>query len=109
MQRSWCISSIEHFDFDAGILRGSLGILNENVEIFTLVENTRINEFIFGIKWGSSPIFFFEFLIRKFLLRIFVEVFHVGMGRCRIEVVITFLDIFAMVAFPSIQSKQPLF
>jgi hypothetical protein len=41
-------------------------------------------------------------------LRIFIQVLHIGVGRCAIEVEIIFLDVFAVIALAVGQAKQPL-
>jgi hypothetical protein len=42
------------------------------------------------------------------VLLIFIEVPHMRMGRRRIEIIVVFLDVFAVVAFGVGQSEQPL-
>src|SRR4029077_10195738 len=47
--------------------------------------------------------------IRKFRLRIFVEHFQIGMGRCGVQVVIELLAIFSVIALRIGKAKETLF
>jgi hypothetical protein len=56
-----------------------------------------------------GPFFARQLLVGELALRILVNRFHVGVGRCRVDVEIDFLDIFAMISFWPAKTEQPLF
>jgi hypothetical protein len=82
-------------------LRAWLGI-----EVTIAIENPGIGKFKFRSGEPAMPIFFDQLSIGEFLLGILVQSSRVGIGRGRIEVVIVFLDIFAMVSFRSGEAEE---
>ena len=63
-----------------------------------LAIHTRILDFKFRLLHTSVCIFIFQPCVRVFLLRIFVECFHVGVCRRRIQVIIQFFAILPMIS-----------
>src|SRR5262249_9385184 len=86
----------------------SLGIFDEHIEVAVGVEAAGIDELEFRICPIAAPILFDQLVVREGCLRVFVEVLHVGMCGCRIEVEIIFLDVFAMVSFVAGQTVEAL-
>src|SRR5262249_21291359 len=57
---------------------------------------------------SSAPVLFDQLVVRKFCLRILVQIFHIGMCGRRIEIEVVLLHILAVIAFVSSQPEQAL-
>jgi hypothetical protein len=90
------------------VLRCGLGIFHENVEIAVVPKNARVEKLVLPLGTGARPVGPNQVLIRVGLLRVLVEVFHVGMGGCAVEVIIVFLDVLPVVPLLVGQAEQPL-
>src|SRR5690606_134640 len=84
-------------------------IFDKYVKVFSLIEDTCVDKFKFGIEFTPPPIFGNQFFVWKSLLRILVQHLHVGMRRSAVEIVIMLFAVFAVIAFFSGKSKQSLF
>lgn len=67
--------------FNQYIIGACLGIFHQYIKIFVFIEEACIQYFKFFFLAGTSAIFLHQPFIRKFLLRILVQHFHIGMGR----------------------------
>ena len=95
-------------DLDQHVLGAGLGIFDEDVEITVLVEDPGIDQLIFEAGAPARRIGFDQILIGVAGLRIFVEIFHVGVGRRAVEVEVVFLDVLAVIAFGVGEAEEPL-
>ena len=102
-------SAIGYVDVNGDVLLVVLGISNMNVEVFIVVENSRVEYFIFWILPGSLHVHLAQFVIGEFVLRIFVQVFHVVMRRKIVEVIVEFLHIFAMISLAVSETEESFF
>src|SRR5262249_53255205 len=84
------------------------GILDENIEISILVENTGIEQLELALQGAALLVLLDQATVRKFSLWIFVEEFHVRMRRSRIQIEIVFLYILTMVPLVWCQPEEPL-
>ena len=82
-----------------------LCICDHYIEILVVVEYAGVEYFIFRIDARALPVLFLQFFIWKFLLRVFVQVFHIIMGGNIVEIIIQFFYIFAMIAFAIAQAE----
>jgi hypothetical protein len=71
-------------------------------------EHPRVDELEFGIMLSTPGIFLHKPLVRKRLLRVFVEHFQVGMSGVCVKIVVNLFDVFAMIGLAVGQSKQAL-
>src|ERR1700730_14148932 len=73
--------------------------VDDDVEVAAVVEDAGVNQLEFGILRSASPVFLDELRVRKSALRIFVDHALVGMAWQRVDVEVTLLDVFAVIAF----------
>ena len=86
-----------------------LGVLDSDVEIATLIEDTRIDQLVLALIVSlTAAVFLEEVVVRKGCLRIFVEHPHVGMRWRSIEVPPQLLDVLAMIAFAICEAEHAL-
>ena len=84
---------------DKDVLWRLLGILDENIEVSIVVEDARIKQLVFHIATIAPFAGSHQVLVGKRGLGIFVQVLHVRMGWCAIDVEVILFDILAMIAF----------
>src|SRR5579862_1968835 len=72
-----------------------------DIPVPVLIEDSRIEELVFGIELSAPPVLFDELSVWECSLRVLVEHPHVGMGWGAVEVVVKLLDIFSVVALGS--------
>ncbi len=101
-------TAIAHLDLDQHVLGRSFGILDEYIEITIIVEHTRVEQLEFHFGASASCVAFDDLIVGICILRVFVQILKIGMGRRRIEIEVVFLDIFAMIAFAVGKSEQTL-
>src|SRR6516162_413837 len=82
------------------------GILDKHIEILIAIEHTGIPEFILHLLRRPPLVCFDQVAMGALLLRVLVEILHVGMRRRAVEVKVVFLDIFAVIAFAVGQAEQ---
>src|SRR5438477_3969987 len=109
LQRSGFRAAVANCDADEYIFVAALCVLRENIEVAVFMEHPGVEEFEFRLAASATPIFVYQCRVWEFRLRILVKHPHVAVGRRRVEIEIIFLHIFAVVAFISCQSKEPLF
>src|SRR5262245_54854443 len=69
------------------------GILDKNIKIAVFVENTRVYQLVLELLPRPAPVCFQQIAIRERLLGVLIEVLHVRVCRCGVEVEIIFFDI----------------
>ena len=78
-----------------------------NIKVAVLVKHARVEQLIFGVASAAVAVRRDQIFIRESRLRVFVEVLHVRVGRCRIEIEIAFLRILTVIPFAVAQPEQP--
>jgi len=84
-------------------------VLDEDVNVAILVEDSGIDELVFPLMLPPGAIGFDKIRIRNLRLRIFVEHFQVGVGGGGIQVVIELLAIFSVIALRIGKAKETFF
>jgi hypothetical protein len=90
------------------ILRRGLRVLHDDVEIAVAVEDSGVEQFVFGVGPASRSVDGDQVRIGEFRLRVFVQHFRVGRGRCGVQVEVAFFDVLAVVSLGVGQPEQPL-
>ena len=90
------------------IVGRGLGVFHENVEVAVVVKNARVEQFKFHLGLAAFRIFRNELVVGKFPLRILVKHLQVGMRRRRVEVIIKFLHVLAVIALGVREAEQTL-
>ena len=81
-------------------------MLGENVEIAVAFEDTGVDQLVFGLLTRAlARLIPYQIVVGESALRVFVEVFAVGMGGCGVEVEIVLLDVLAMIALAVSQAE----
>ena len=62
------------------------------------VEYAGVEQFVFGIQAAATSVGIDEIDVGECILRIFIEIFHVGVRRRAVEVEIVLLAVFAVIA-----------
>src|SRR6516164_6106654 len=83
-------------------------VFDLDIEIAVFRKHTGVDQLEFGVSPAATPVLFDKSCVGKCRLRVFVEHTHVRMGWRAVEVVVEFLDVFAVVALGIGQPKQPL-
>jgi len=96
-------------DSGQDLLWGFFRILHIHIKITVILEYTRVQQFVFELIVGASPIGCYQVSVGIFSLWIFVEPFHVGMRGRRIEIEVVLFDILAVVSLAVSEPKEPLF
>ncbi len=99
---------VVHGDFQENVLGRGFRVFHEDVEVPVLVKDPGIDKLIFRIVFSACGIGRDQVTIGKFALRVLVQHLQVGRRRGRVEVVIAFLDVFAVVALAVGEAEQPL-
>src|SRR5277367_2310184 len=109
MQARWIRAAIPGGNANQDIFEIGFGVLHKNIEITVLREDSSVNQLIFGVLTGPFAVFNQQLLVRKFPLRIFVQIFQIRTGWRRIEVVVILFYILAVIPFPIAQTEKALF
>ena len=72
------------------------------------VEYAGVNQFVLEVFTRSVPVGHDQLAIRKLSLRVFVQIFHVGVSGSAVDVEVILLDILAMVPLAVGEPKQAL-
>ena len=105
IQRSRFRSAVGDADANQDIVAIGLRVLYENIEIAVLVEHSGVQEFVFGLVLSAPAVLLDQSRIGVLLLRILVEVLHIGVRRRAVEIEVILFDVFAVVAFTSCQAE----
>src|SRR5215467_145633 len=95
-------------DADQQVLRIGLGVLYKDVEISVVIEYASVDQFILELFPRPAPIRFNQIPIRKFALRVLIEILHVRVCRSTVQVKVIFLHIFTVIAFAVGEPEQSL-
>ena len=93
---------------DGDVIRPCLRILDEHIEVASVIKHTRVRQIKFRIPQPTPPVLVHQPRIRKLRLRVFVERLQVGMRRRGVEVVVQLLHILTVIPLRPAESKQPL-
>ena len=85
-----------------------LRVLDKHVKVPVVVKDTRIQQLVFELFSRSTSIGFYQVAIGELLLRILVEVFHVGVRGRAVEVEIILFHVLAMIGLTVCQAKHAL-
>ena len=102
-------TTVNNADPNRDVIRGGLRVFDEDIEIATLIKDTRINQLEFRLITPTPAVLLEQALIGKTLLRILVKPPHEAMGGGIGEMVIVIFNIFAVVPLFISQTKRPLF
>jgi len=100
--------AIAQTDLDQNVARCRFGVFDKHVEISVFIEDAGVNQLVFRSVAAAPPIGFDEVTIGICILRVFIEIFHVGVGRSAIEVIVIFLDVLPVIALAIGQAEQSL-
>ena len=103
------ITAVMCSDLHEDIVRSTFSVLNKYIEVAIVIKHARIDQFVFHLISTATRIFCDEFLVGKSDLRVFEQHFQIRMGGCGVEVVVAFLDIFAVVTLLIRQAKCTFF
>ena len=95
-------------DLDQDVGRRRFRVFDEHIEITVIIEDAGIEQFVFPIVAAAPPVRFDQIAVGICVLRIFVEVLHVRVGRRAVEIEVVFLDVLAVIALAIGQAEQPL-
>ena len=95
-------------DANQDVRRRPLRIFGNDVEVPVVVERAGVEQFVFRRVLTPPPVFLDQISVRKHALWVFVERFEVRVGGCRVEIVVTLLDVLAVIAFAVGQPEQAL-
>ena len=72
------------------------------------MKDAGVEQFILHLVAGAPAVRLHQIGIGESRLRILIEVLHVGMCRCAVEVEVIFFDVLAVVAFAVREPEEPL-
>ena len=96
-------------DANENILVVGFGVFDENVEVAIFAEDAGVEEFEFWLRATAALIFFHQPSVRKFSLRILIQILHVTMRWRGVEIKIIFFDVLAVIAFVAREAKNTFF
>ena len=95
-------------DPDQDVVDAGLGILDHHVPVAVLVEHPRVQQFVLRRAPIPPPVLLDEQGVREGVLRILVEVLHVGVRRRGVEVEVVLLHVLAVIALAAGDTEEPL-
>ena len=96
-------------DLDQHILGRRLRVFHEDIEVAVLIGYAGIEKLIFGFVPTAPAIGLHQIAVGECGLRILIQIFHVRMGRRRVEVEVVLLDILPVVALAVGEPEQTFF
>src|SRR2546430_3744047 len=96
-------------DANENILVVGFGVFDENVEVAIFAEDAGVEQFEFRFRAAAALIFVHQPAVRKFGLRILIQILHVAVRWCGIEIEIIFFDVFSVIAFVAGEAKNTFF
>src|SRR5271163_459806 len=90
------------------VIRAVFGIFHKDVEVSIFVEDPSVKQFILHVVPGTTSVRIYQIGVGKRRVWVLVEILHVGVCRCAVEVKVVLLHILAMVALAVGQPKQSL-
>src|SRR5215471_14047444 len=107
MDLSLSESAIGYADFDQHVCRRGFRVLDEYVKIPVFIEYAGVEQFVLGIRLTGAPVGLYQVQIRVFILRIFIEILHVRVGRRAIQIKIVILDVLTVIGLAVGQAEHP--
>lgn len=83
--------------------------LHKDIPVPVINEGVGVEYLKLGNIAPSVHVLSYKLFVRESILRIFVEELHVRVGRRRVEIVIQFFDVLAMVSLVSCNTKETFF
>ena len=102
-------ATVDRLDLDEQILRTSLGVLHEHIEVTVFLKHPGVQQFVFEILPAAAAVGLNEVGIREWRLRVLVEVLHVRVRWSVIEIEVVFLHVLAVVALAVGQTEEAFF
>ncbi len=100
--------AVRHRETDQDVLGRRLGVFHEDVEVAVAVEDSRVEQLVLHLVAVAAAVGPHEVVVRVGLVRILVEVLHVGVGGGGVEVEVVLLDVLAVVALAVGQAEEAL-
>src|SRR5262249_49884397 len=102
-------TAIVHGDANEDVVLRLLRVLGNDVEVPVPVEPAAVDQLELRFERTAPAVFLDEARVRIFALRVLIESFHVRVRRRRIEVVVTLLAVFAVIAFAVGETEEAFF
>lgn len=80
--------------------------LHKDIPVPVVVKSVRIQDLVLCHISVPMDVLCHELFVRILALGVLVQKFHVGMGRCRVQIVIELLDVFAVVPLMTCDAKK---
>lgn len=94
-------------DLDQHVLGAVFGVFDEDVEVAVLVEDAGVEQLVLEFAAAAGPVGVDEVGVGELALRVLVQVLHVRVGGCAVEVEVVLLDVLAVVALGVGQAEHP--
>src|SRR5215472_2909385 len=109
IERSRLGPAIENRDSNQDVFRSLFGVFHQHIEIAIIFKGASIDQLVLKFAPRSFPVDFYQVLVWERSLRIFVEIFHVGVGWCAVQIKVVLLNIFAVITFAVREAEEALF
>src|SRR5258705_3757515 len=101
--------SVANRDAHQNVIRSFLSVFEKDVEVAVVIEDTCIDKLVLEVMARTFAICLDKIYVRVRTLRILIEVFHVAVCGCRVEVEVILLNVFAVVSLTVSKSEEALF
>jgi hypothetical protein len=101
--------TVRDCELNQDIVGRLFAIFNVTVKVCVVVEDIGIEKLELGVHSSFAAINVDQLLVRISPLRVLVQTSHIRVSGCRIQIVITFLDVLTVVTLGPSQSEQSLF
>ena len=95
-------------DANEDVLRRSLGIFDDDVEVAIFVEHPGVEDLKLRIEFPAAAVFVKQLAVRKGAVRVLVQELHVGVRRRAVEVEVILLHIFTVIPFIASEPEDAL-
>jgi hypothetical protein len=102
-------SSIAEIYLDQEIAGSGLRVFHEYVEVAIFVEYSGVEQLVFWVIATTLSVCLDKVSVGIRIVRVFIEIFHIGVGGRTIEVEIIFLDVLSVIALAICKAKQTFF
>ena len=102
-------ATVMHGDTDQDVFRITFSVFDKHIEVAVVVEDASVEKFVFHLLARAPPVRLHQIAIGIFSLGILVQVLHVRVCRCAVEIKVVFLDVLAVIAFAVGQPEKPFF
>ena len=90
----------------AGVL---FRVADGDVEVFLFIEDAGVEDLVFRLLTRAFAVLLQQLFIGEFLLRVFVQVFHVVVSGRIVQIVVEFLDVLAVISFGITKPEKTFF